>query len=133
MSSSTASYAASSPPKSEKQPSSNPSSSSVIFTVPNMNHNLNIKLSNSNFTGWRTQILAYIRGQDAFGFLDGTSQPPTQTILNASTAASVPVTMANPEFLAWCQRDQMILSVLISTLIEPLIVHAIGCAISHNL
>jgi len=67
-----------------KQPSSTPSSSNVIFTVPNMNHNLNIKLSNNNFTGWRTQILAYIKGQDVYGFLDGTSQPPAQTILNTS-------------------------------------------------
>jgi hypothetical protein len=77
-------------------PLSNPPSSNVIFIVPNMNHNLNIKLSNSNFTGWRTQILAYIKGQDAYRFLDGTSQPPVQTISNTSTDASAPVTMVNP-------------------------------------
>jgi hypothetical protein len=92
--------AASSPTQSEKQPSSNPFSSNVIFTIPNMNHNLNIKLFNSNFTGWRTQILAYIRDQDAYGFLDGTSQPPAQTILNTCTTAGAPATMANPKFLA---------------------------------
>jgi hypothetical protein len=38
-----------------------------------MNRNLDIKLSNSNFIGWRTQILAYIRGQDAYGFLNDIS------------------------------------------------------------
>jgi len=98
-----------------------------------MNHNLNIKLSNTNFTGWRTQILAYIKGQDAFGFLDGASKPPAHTILNTSTAAGALATMASLEFLAWCQRDQMILSVLISTLIEPLVVHAVGYPTSHKL
>lgn len=41
--------------------------------------------------------------------------------------------MANPEFLAWCQWDQMILSVLISTLMEPLVAHAVGCATAHDL
>jgi len=32
-----------------KQSSSNPSFSNAVFTVPNMNYNLNIKLSNNNF------------------------------------------------------------------------------------
>jgi hypothetical protein len=41
--------------------------------------------------------------------------------------------MANPEYLAWCQRDQMILSVLISTLTEPYVVHDVRCAIAHAL
>jgi hypothetical protein len=36
--------------------------------------------------------------------------------------------MVNPAFLAWCQKDQMILSILISTLTEPYVVHAVGCA-----
>jgi len=76
MSISTASSTASSPTRSTQTQLSNPSASNVIFTVPNMNHNLNIKLSNTNFTSWRTQILAYIKGQDAFGFLDSASQPP---------------------------------------------------------
>jgi hypothetical protein len=49
---------------------------SVIFSVTNMNHNLSIKLTKGNFMAWRTQILAYIKGQDAYGFLDGSSQPP---------------------------------------------------------
>jgi hypothetical protein len=48
-------------------------SQSVVFIIPNMNHNLNIKLSKGNFMAWKMQILAYIRGQDAFGFLDGSS------------------------------------------------------------
>lgn len=42
-------------------------------------------------------------------------------------------TMVNPVFLAWCQRDQMILSILISTLTEPYVVHAIGCATASTL
>jgi len=62
MSGSIASSTTSSPTRSTQIHPSNPSAS----TVPNMNRNLNIKLSNTNFTGWRTQILAYIKGQDAF-------------------------------------------------------------------
>jgi len=98
-----------------------------------MNHTLQIKLSNANFPSWRTQIMAFVKVQDSYGFLDGTSTLPTQTILNPSTTPYAPTTIANPEFLAWCQRDQMLLSVLISTLTEPPVVHVVGCATSHQL
>jgi hypothetical protein len=65
-----------------------------------MNHNLNIKLSKGNFMAWRTQILAYIRGQDAFGFPDGSSQPLAQIVPNTSTYAVAPTTMVNSDYLA---------------------------------
>lgn len=70
---------------------------------------------------WRTQILAYLRGQDAYGFVDGSSQPPPQVIPNTIIATAAPRTMVNLEYLTWRQRDQMILSVLISTLTEPFV------------
>jgi len=106
------------PPHPQPQP--------VVFTVPNMNQNLH-KVSKGNFMAWRTQILAYIKAQDAYGFLDGSSQPP-QTIPSASTVVGALATIVNSEYLVWSQRDQMILSVLISTLTEPYVVHVVGCA-----
>jgi hypothetical protein len=108
-------------------------SQEVVFTVPNMNHNLHIKLSKGNFMAWKTQILAYIKGQDAYEFIDGSSPPPAQTIPNTSTDAEAPATIVNPAYLVWCRRDQMILSILISTLTEPYVVHAVGCATSSTL
>jgi hypothetical protein len=109
------------------QPPPPPTQPTVVFTVPNMNHNLSIKLSKGNFNAWKTQILAYIKGQDAYGFLDGSSLPPAQTIPNSNSTAGALATIVNPDFLAWTQRDQMILSILISTLSEPYVVHAVGC------
>jgi hypothetical protein len=53
-------------------------SSQIVFSVPNMTHSLHIKLAKGNFMAWNTQILAYIKGQDALGFLNGSSQPPAQ-------------------------------------------------------
>jgi len=98
-----------------------------------MNHTLQIKLSNANFPSWRTQIMAYFKAQDAYGFLDGTSKRPVQIFPNPNTTPNAPATVAIQEYLAWCQRDQMLLSVLISTLTEQLLVHAVGCATSHQL
>jgi len=71
----------------------------IVFTISNMNQNLHIKLSKGNFMAWRTQIFAYIKGQDTYGILDGSSRPP-QTILNPSTDVGAPATIVNPEFLA---------------------------------
>jgi hypothetical protein len=90
-----------------------------------MNHNLHIKLSKGNFMAWKTQILDYIKGQDANRFIDGSSPPP-QTIPNPSTDAGAPATIVNPDYLVWCQKDQMIVNVLISTL-------TVGCATSSTL
>jgi hypothetical protein len=82
------------------QPPLPPIPPTVVFIVPNMNYNLSIKLSKGNFNAWKTQILAYIKGQDAYGFLDGSSLPPAQTIPNPNTAAGAPATIVNPNFLA---------------------------------
>jgi hypothetical protein len=41
--------------------------------------------------------------------------------------------MVNPEYLAWCQMDQMILSVLISTLTKSYVAHVVGCATTSTL
>jgi hypothetical protein len=53
-----------------------PPASNVVFTILNMNHTLQIKLSNANFPSWRTQIMAFVKAQDSYGFLDGSTQPP---------------------------------------------------------
>jgi len=98
-----------------------------------MNHNLSIKLSKGNFNAWKTQILSYIKGQDAYGFLDGSLLPPAQIIPNPNSTAGAPATIVNPDFLAWTQLDQMILSILISTLSEPYVVHVVGCVSAATL
>jgi len=110
-----------------------PVQSTIVFSVPNMNHNLSIKLTKGNFMAWRTQILAYIKSQDAYGFLNGSSIPPAQTIPNPSPAAGAPTTVVNPDFLTWNQQYQMILSILISTLSETYVVHAVGSPSASSL
>jgi hypothetical protein len=40
--------------------------------------------------------MAFVKAQDSYGFLDGSTQPPAQTILNPSTTQGAPATIANP-------------------------------------
>jgi hypothetical protein len=104
-----------------------------IFTIPNMNHTLYIKLNKDNYTFWKTQILAYLKGQDAYQFIDGTSLAPRQVIPNPSIEPGAPATIPNLEYMLWSQKDQMILNILISTLTELYVTHAVGCAITFDL
>jgi hypothetical protein len=120
-------------PTTTSKDSTPPTPAPVLLTVPNMNPSLHVKLTKANFISWKTQVDAYFRGQDAHRFVDGTSVSPPQTIPNPVTADGAPISILNPDYITWYQRDQLILSVLISTLSEPLVSHAIGCATSHAL
>jgi hypothetical protein len=41
----------------------------TLLTVPNMNLSLHVKLNKRNFISWKTQVDAYLRGQDAMVLL----------------------------------------------------------------
>lgn len=82
---------------------------------------------------WQFQLLTYLRGQVVYGFIDGTVLPPAQLIVNPVTTSGAPVMIANPEYLSWYQRDQLIISVLVSTLSDFYVSHAVGCTTSSTL
>jgi hypothetical protein len=120
-------------PTTTSKDSTPPTHALVLLTVPNMNPSLHVKLTKANFISWKTQVDAYLRGQDAHGFVNGTFVSPLQTIPNPITVDGAPVSILNPDYITWYQRDQLILSVLISTLSEPLVSRAVGCATSRAL
>jgi hypothetical protein len=115
--------------------SNTPSSpGSQLSTNLNPNQPLtNPTISKYNFMAWGTQILAYLKSQGSYGFVDESSLPPPQTITNTSIEPRPPATVVNPEFLTWSQQDQMILNILVSTLSKPYVVHALGCATTFDL
>jgi hypothetical protein len=82
---------------------------------------------------WQFQLLAYLRGQDVYGFIDGTVLPPVQLIMNPATTPRAPAMIANPDYLSWYQQDQVIISVLVSTLSDSYVSHAVGCTTSRAL
>jgi len=82
---------------------------------------------------WQFQFLAYLRGQDVYGFIDGMILPPVQLIVNSVTTLGAPAMIANPEYLSWYQRDQLIINMLVSTLSDSYVSHAVGCTTSRAL
>ncbi|KAF5480780.1 hypothetical protein F2P56_001496 [Juglans regia] len=97
-----------------------PTSSS---SLPHLSHLVTVKLTHENYLLWRTQMVPYLRGQDLFHFVDGSSKPPSRFLSDKTTI--------NPTFLAWTKTDQMILSAIISTLSDNLIAQMVGHSTSQ--
>jgi len=86
---------------------SNSTTQSSAFNIPHMNHSPSIKLTKDNDMAWQFQLLAYLRGQDVYGFIDGTVLPSAQLIVNPVTTPRAPLMIANPEYLSWYQRSSL--------------------------
>jgi len=74
------------------------------------------------------QMLSYLLGQGVFGFVDGSNTCPPSHVL-ARDGISLQV---NPLFLRWKQQDQLILSVLLSSLSMEVLHLIVGCQSSYS-
>jgi hypothetical protein len=81
----------------------------------NLHHRVTAQLTRDNYLSWQWQMVTYLKGQNAYGFVTGTIQPPPQTIPNPNPSSDFLATIANPDFLTWLQQDQMVLSTIVST------------------
>ncbi|KAK2973618.1 hypothetical protein RJ640_022266 [Escallonia rubra] len=105
---------------------SSPSSTScgTNFLPNNENHFPSIKLTRTNYLYWRTQLMPFLHDHSLFGYLDGSiPSPPTELPLEEGQTQPKP----NPEFKLWQEKDQILMSLLISSLtdeVSPLLVDA---------
>jgi len=91
-----------------------------------------VKLTNKNYSVWKMTIYPYLLGNNIYCFVDDTI-PPSKTIPNTSNTDGAPPTNPNPEYQPWCQQDQTVLSLLVTTLSELVISNIIGCKTSQEL
>uniref|UniRef100_A0ACD5XT30 Uncharacterized protein n=1 Tax=Avena sativa TaxID=4498 RepID=A0ACD5XT30_AVESA len=88
------------------------SSSSAVF---NLGSPPSDKLTRTNYSVWRSQVLPPIRGAQLVGFLDGTDVAPAKLleIEPADVAKSTPAkTAPNPAYATWLSKDQIVLAYL---------------------
>ncbi|KAJ0035570.1 hypothetical protein Pint_25899 [Pistacia integerrima] len=107
--------------------SSSTATSSILPTQ--LHHFITIKLTKDNYLLWRAQLIPYLRGQNLFGYLDG-SIPYTPITIPSSTNTSIHI--PNPEYVHWSQQDQIILSAILSSLTESLLTQIIGLTTSRD-
>ncbi|KAD3067936.1 hypothetical protein E3N88_35816 [Mikania micrantha] len=96
--------------------------SPIITTIPISTPSLTIvhfpsslKLTSTNYLGWKTQVEATLHGLDLFKYIDGTHPPPPPTI--APTGQSLP----HPDFSTWFRQDRLLFGALVGTLSPPIV------------
>ncbi|KAF5481417.1 hypothetical protein F2P56_002068, partial [Juglans regia] len=107
-----------------------PPTSSALSTpnssvVSSFSHIVSTKLTTENFPMWKVQISAYLRGHDIFQYVDGSLICPPKVLSNQTTV--------NPAYSAWKRTDQLVLSILFSSLSDSVISHVLTATTSHEL
>jgi hypothetical protein len=77
-----------------------------------------ICLTADNYLYWRTQVDPILRSNLLFGFVDDTLPCPAEEISVPASRDTPASTKTIPEYSAWHQQDQAILSAIVSSLSE---------------
>jgi hypothetical protein len=107
------------------------SSSATPMTYLTVPSSFPHKLMQTNYLVWKLAILPIIKSQDLYGYIDGSIKSPPQTI--TSIEDTVKIVSQNPDWLQWHMRDQLVLSILISSLTADIIVHVVKCLTAREL
>ncbi|CAA0829121.1 Unknown protein [Striga hermonthica] len=83
---------------------------------------ISIKLTDSNYLLWRQQTYSAIVGYGLESFIAADSTPPPRFLSSGSTDAP----SLNPEFATWVRQDQLLMSWLLSSLSENLLIMMVG-------
>lgn len=92
----------------------NANSSTITFTF-----NTPIKLDQSNYLIWWSQVLASIRGNRLENFIDESITPPPSRI--AQRVSDDLRFVENPDFISWRSQYQVLLGWLLSSTSEGII------------
>ncbi|EEE63229.1 hypothetical protein OsJ_18039 [Oryza sativa Japonica Group] len=82
------------------------SSSSTIAPSPALSQPVTEKLARGNFSLWRAQVLATLRGAQMAGFFDGTKEMPAPTKIVKKDEKDIVV--PNPDYTEWVAQEQQV-------------------------
>lgn len=90
--------------------------------TPAFSHMVSVKLNQENYLLWSAQVLPYLRSQGLSGHIDGSVPAPSQTIsITPSDGTGGRSVIVNPEYTSWYHQDQLVLSVINSSLTEDVL------------
>ena len=75
-----------------------------------------LKLSSSNYLLWKTQFESFLASQSLSGFINGGTPRPSHTV--SIRNGDVITEEANPKFLKWIRKDQLVMAWLFGSLTE---------------
>ncbi|CAA0809936.1 Unknown protein [Striga hermonthica] len=106
------------------------SSSTTTFAPIPVHHAVRLRLSKTNYTLWRAQLLPFLRGSDLLGYLDGSIAAPSKYV-PSSTAEGAEL-ISNPAYTRWYNQDQQILSGMLSSITEEMLPDVVDAATSKE-
>ncbi|KAL5723748.1 hypothetical protein ACHQM5_007105 [Ranunculus cassubicifolius] len=122
-------------PSSSSSSTISTSSSSLISNIPtqvpsltstlNISHIsslVSIKLTDSNYLQWETQIKPFLVGQKYWCFIDGSYPCPPEYISSSP----------NPEYIQWFCTDKTLIGLINSTLSDPVLSLVVGLTTSKS-
>lgn len=92
-------------------------------------HPVSIKLADDNYLPWRQQAMATIRGYKLQGFISGAPVIPPKFLSAADEASGT----LNEAFLQWDQQDQLLMSWLLASMSDGMLVRMVGCDYSFQI
>lgn len=106
--------------------SSSPStlSSPSPSIASSFSHIVTIKLTIEKFSLWKVQISTYLRGHDLYHYVNGSRLCPPKFLPNQTTT--------NLEFSSCKRIDQLVLSILFSSLSESVVGHVLSLSTSRE-
>ena len=88
---------------------------------------ITLKLSTSNYKAWCRQTCSLLSSMKLFGYADGYTPSQEPEITQDSA------TISNPEYKAWFCQDQLIVSLILSSINERDSIALSACQTSHQL
>ncbi|KAI3859827.1 hypothetical protein MKW92_048353 [Papaver armeniacum] len=92
-------------------------SSSSFPNLTKITHLISVKLSDSNYLIWRTQLNPLIRGYRLKEFVDGTHPCPPPTLTDGKTENPI----ENPAYVEWMEQEAIILGWLFSSMTDSVL------------
>lgn len=102
---------------------------STYSSLSGAHHFPSLKLTSTNFLYWKTQLFPFLRGHALMGFIDGTHPCPPSHIAVDDSSSPQP----NPAHTEWVLQDQLLMSLLNSSLSEDVLSLVVGLTSSHQI
>lgn len=103
-------------------------SSIASITVQNITGMVPTKLHRQNYITWRSLFIPVLKRFKLLGLVTGTDLCPSQFVCDSSGSR-----VSNPDFDLWCERDQILMIWINSTLSEDLLPLTVGMEDSRSL
>ena len=112
--------------------SSSSSSSAQPSSILSMPSVTTVKLNLDNFLMWKAQLVPYFKGQDLFGYLDGSIPKPPKLISVTHPETSAVSERLNSAYTHWVRQDNLILSTLMTSLSESVLAQVVNYTTSKD-